>query len=255
MMRPALLVLLLCAALAATGCTRTSEGVATAGGESRAATGSSEPSSIWGTSPTRTFETAPPDPQEDYAEPGVVPTTQTPAPAGVVCAPIVLPPVRTVAQVSDPLAPTATVAVPEGWSMSSGGGDPAGARLQGPDMSATVTIARTSLDPAAAFRDYTDNLTDGYAISTVSTLPGQMCGYSGQRLVGILSDGREGTDGGEGTGSPGGIGTVQYEDRIVHVPASAQNYLIAVHVEAPADTPGFDAAALQLTDDFEIGLP
>ncbi len=56
-------------------------------------------------------------------------------------------------------------------------------------------------------------------------------------------------DGGEGKE------TVQYEDRPVHLPASAQNYLIAAHLAVPADSAGFDAAALQLTDDFEIGLP
>ena len=233
--------MLLCAALASAACTRTNEGVATVGGDHRAAKELSGSSGTRGTSPARTTESTPPDPQEDFVEPGVVPTT--PAPAGAVCAPIVAPRARTVVQVSDPLAPTATVAVPEGWSMSSGGRDPGGALLQGPDITATVTIVPTSLDPAAAFRDYTDNLTDGYAISTVSTLPGQMCGYSGQQLIGVLSDGGEGKE------------TVQYEDRIVHVPASTENYLIAVHVEAPADTPGFDAAALQLTDDFEIGLP
>ena len=230
MIRTPVALLLVCAAVVASGCTRSSDGAPTAG-----APGSS------GALEAPATETVQPDPREPDPQPGVVPTTQGPAPAASVCAPAELPPVRTVAQVSDPAAPTATVGVPQGWSMSSGGGDPEGARLQGEaGMSATVTIAPTPLDPAAAFRDYTDELTEGSVITTVSILPADMCGFSGQRLMGILSDGTQ---------------TVQYEDRIVHVPAPAQDYLIAVHVEAPSGAPGFDAAAALLTGDFEIGLP
>lgn len=234
MTRPGLVAALLGAVLVSAACTRMSDGVALTDGERQ----KSAPS--WGTSQPSTTQTAQPDPRADNVEPGVMPTAQTAAPAGAVCVPEVLSPVRTVAQVSDPLAPTATVVVPQGWSVSATGDDPAGARMQGPGMDAIVTIARTSLDPAAAFREYVDNLTSGFSISTVSTLPGQMCGYSGQRLIGILSDGEE---------------TVQYEDRVVHVPTAAADYLIVVHVEAPADTPGFDEPASQLTEDFEIGLP
>ena len=48
----------------------------------------------------------------------------------------------------------------------------------------------------------------------------------------------------------------QFEDRIVHVwTNNDKNYLVAVHVQAPTGTPGFDAAAEQLTEDFEIVLP
>ena len=235
--RPGPASVLLCAALVATACTRMSDGAAIGAGEPKAAT---DHSGSWGSSPAPTAATAPPDPQEDYAEPGVVPTTQARASGTSVCAPQVPPPVRTVARVADPLAPKATVGVPEGWSMSSGDGDPVGARLQGPDMEATVSINRTSLEPAEAFRNYTDDLTSGYSISTVSTLADPMCGFSGQRLIGVLSDGEE---------------TLEYEDRVIHVPAMPQDYLISVHVEAAADAPGFDEAASRLTEDFEIGLP
>ncbi|MGB3355039.1 MAG: hypothetical protein WBB00_19995 [Mycobacterium sp.] len=229
-MRRGVLALVLCATLVASACTRTDQGVPTSDGERRAATATYE---------MPTSETDPPDPQEGD-EPGVVPT-MAPGAAGTVCAPPDLPPVRTVAQISDPAAPTATVGVPDGWSMSSGGGDPVGARLEGPSgMRATVTIAATSLAPAAAFRRYSDDLTEDSVVSTVSLLPGEMCGYSGQQLMGILSDGTD---------------TVQYEDRLVHVPAPAQDYLIAIHVEAPSDTPGFEDAASLVTGDFEIGLP
>jgi hypothetical protein len=76
MTRTGLAALLVCAAIVTSACTRTNDGVATAGSEQeRAATTS-------GTSETPTTETAEPDPREDDPEPGVVPTTQTPAPAG-----------------------------------------------------------------------------------------------------------------------------------------------------------------------------
>ena len=209
-------------------CTRTSDGVPTAGGGDRQVT------------TTETSEAAPPGPgQWDDSEPGVVPTTKPPAPAGTVCAPPALPPVRTIAQVSDPGAPTATVGVPDGWSTTPAG-DPEGARLQGPEgMEAVVTISVTPLDPAAAFREYVDALTADATVSTVSTLPGEMCGYSGQKLMGMVSDNAQ---------------SVEYEDRIVHVNTAGEDYLIVVHVEAPSGTPGFDEAASVLTEDFEIGI-
>ena len=183
---------------------------------------------------------APTSEAQDYPVPGIVATTEPPRP----CDPGGSTPVNVVARVSDPDAPTATVGVPDGWSMSSGRADPEGARVQGPDgMWATVTISPTPLEPAAAFRQYEDDRTAGASISTLSLLPAELCGYSGQRLIGILSDGLEGAE------------TVEYEDRIVHVPGPTQDYLIAVRVEAPSGTPGFDEAAAELTEDFGIGLP
>ncbi|MCV7150491.1 hypothetical protein H7I57_04170 [Mycobacterium pyrenivorans] len=222
---PVWVAIILSSACVVPACTRSSDGVPTAA-EREVTT-------------TETSEAAPPSPgQWDDSEPGVVPTTQPPAPAGTVSVPPVLPPVRTVAQVSDPGAPTATVGVPDGWSMSSGNGDPEGARLEGPEgMEAVVTITPTPLDPA--FREYVDALTEDATVSTVSTLPGELCGYSGQKLMGMLSDNAQ---------------SVEYEDRIVHVDTAAQDYLIVVHVEAPSGTPGFDDAASVLTGDFEIGL-
>ena len=64
----------------------------------------------------------------------------------------------------------------------------------------------------------------------------------GQRLMGVL----------EKTDSPQ---TVEYKARIVHVPSAGQAYLIAVYIEAPGETPGFDEAATLVTGDFEIALP
>lgn len=106
-------------------------------------------------------------------------------------------------------------------------------------MEAVVTITPTGLDPAAAFCEYVDVLTADATVSTVSTLPGELCGYSGQKLMGRLSDNAQ---------------SVEYEDRIVHVGTGAKDYLIVVHVEAPSRTAGFDDAASVLTEDFEIGL-
>ncbi|MDG4663950.1 hypothetical protein [Mycobacterium sp. 236(2023)] len=200
---------LVCVALALPACTQTSDGVPAAAEQSSA------------TNPTSA-------------------TSVTSAPAGAPCAPAALPPVRVTAEIPEPGAPKAVVGVPDGWSMTAA---PGGARLEGPDgMWATVTIAPSSPDAEEAFRTYTDDMTAETDISTVSVLPGELCGYPGQKLMGVLT----------GTDTPG---SVQYEARIVHVTAAGQAYLIAVYVEAPGETPGFDAAATVVTGDFEISLP
>lgn len=209
------------------GCVRTSDGVPVAA--QRVATGTSS-SSV----PTQ---------QGDQSVYGVVPTTRSPVPPNLLACPqAVQPPVRMTAHVADPHAPRITVAVPDGWGMSAGTGD-VGGRLQGPaGMQATVTIALTQLDPAAAFKKYADDLTGRSAVSSISVLPGELCGFSGQKLTGAWSDTPQ--------------HAVQFSDHIVHVwTNSGTNYLVAVHVEAPTDTPGFDAAAALLTADFEIVLP
>ena len=146
------------------------------------------------------------------------------------------------AEVDDPRAPRITVGVPDRWSMSAGTGD-VGGRLAGPGgMEATVTIAATQLDPSTAFRKYADDLMAESAVSSVSVVSGQLCGYSGQKLMGAWSETPQ--------------NALQYEDRIVHIwTNSGDNYLVAVHVQAPPGTPGFDSAAALLTEDFEIVLP
>ena len=112
-------------------------------------------------------------------------------------------PVTAVAQVSDPAAPKITVAVPDGWSREPGSGD-VGVRMQGPDgMFATVTIAQTKLDPAAAFTEYADKVMAVSAVSSVSVLPAELCGYSGQKLMGAWSDTPQ--------------QSVEFLDRIVHI--------------------------------------
>jgi len=210
-------------------CVRISEGVPVAGETPR---GAATPSAT--TVPTQ---------QGEPSTFGVVPTTRAPVPPSTVaCSQTIKPSVRMTAEVDDPHAPRITVGVPDKWSMTAGNGD-VGGKLDGPgDMQATVTIALTQLEPAAAFRKYTDDLMAESAVSSVSVLPGQLCGYSGQKLMGAWSDTPQ--------------NAVEYQDRIVHIwTNSGNNYLVAVHVQAPTGTPGFDAAAALLTEDFEIVLP
>ncbi len=236
-MRRALVATAMAVAVLAPACTRISDGLPVAGPDAQGPVSGPATDSAAPTTSRRpaTSPVAPDDP--DYPVPGVVATTKPPE----LCDPGGSTPVSVVAQVSDPEAPTATVGVPDGWSMASGRADPEGARMQGPEaMRAIVTISPTPLGPADAFRQYEDDRTAGASISTLSLLPAELCGYSGQRLIGILSDGSE---------------TVEYEDRIVHVPGPTQDYLIAVRVEASSGATGFDEAAAQLTEDFGIGLP
>ena len=83
-----------------------------------------------------------------------------------------------------------------------------------------------------------------YAVNGVVPVVGArvLVPFSGQKLMGAWSDTPQ--------------NAVQYEDRIVHIwTNSGNNYLVAVHVQAPTGTPGFDAAAEGLTDDFDIALP
>lgn len=119
-------------------------------------------------------------------------------------------------RIDDPKAPTVAVGVPDGWTTTP---SPDGMTLQGPGMSGTVTIEATPMGPAQAFRRYADDLTAESELSTLSLLPAETCGFSGQKLMGQLDD-------------------VVYEARIVHVPG----YLIAVYAEAP-------------TGGLRIGLP
>ena len=78
------------------------------------------------------------------------------------------------------------------------------------------------------------------AVSSVSVLPAELCGYSGQKLMGAWSDTPQ--------------QSVEFLDRIVHVWTNAGDYLVAVHVQAPAGTAGFDAAVGgAASTDFAVG--
>ena len=212
-------------------CVRTSDGVPIAG---ERGAGTVVPSS-----PSAPSASQQPGAQSTF---GVMPTTRAPVPPNTVaCSQTIQPSVRMTAEVDDPQAPRITVGVPDKWSMTAGTGD-VGGKLDGPGgMEATITIASTQLDPAAAFRKYADDQMAESPVSTVSVLPGELCGFSGQKLMGAWSDTTQ--------------NAVEYEDRIVHSWTNGNDYLVAVHVQAPTGTPGFDSAAALLTEDFEIVLP
>lgn len=148
--------------------------------------------------------------------------------------------VGTVAQVSDPAAPRITVAAPDGWTSEPGQGDVA-LTLSGPDgMTGTVTIASTTLDPAAAFADYAAMLRRSKPDLQVDTMGAQFCGYSSQKLTGTF------------LGPPG---TLDFADRITHIWTNTNRYLVTTHLEGPADAPGFDTAKTALMQDFAVVIP
>jgi hypothetical protein len=149
--------------------------------------------------------------------------------------------IGTVAQVADPTAPRITVMVPDGWTSEPGQGDTA-LTLTGPDgMSGSVTIAATLLDPAAAFADYAATLARSRpGLQLVDTTGGKFCGYSSQKLIGTF---------------PGPAGTLHFSDRITHIWTNTRKYLVAVHLESPAVTPGYQAAKTALMQDFAVVIP
>lgn len=224
------------ALVALSGCARVSEGepLAEPMGSERAT-----PTSV----PVQPSGTTDPQSAPDQDSPGVLPTQRSPLPANVVaCAPPSRPPVSVAAAIADAAAPRLTVGVPEGWSFTQGSGDVA-VKMQGPhNMSASVTIAPTTLDPEAAFRDYTDKLMEKSSVSTVSILPAELCDYSGQKLMGTWSG-----------DSP--ENSIEFFDRVIHVWTNAGDFLVGIHVEAPAGVDGFDAASRVITDDVELTIP
>ena len=233
-------VMLCCAVLTAVSCAKPGQGTPVADSVTAATTATT-------TATSAATTTAPADPGTatgvtGHPDFGVVPTSTAAIPAGAVtCEPEPRPAVGMVAKVADAKAPVVTVAVPEGWSMQSGAGD-IGAEFTGPaGMSATVRIAATTLDPQAAFAEYAEALTAEAAESSLSVLPAELCGYSGQKMLGAVSDTPE--------------GSAEFVDRVVHVWTNTGDYLVSVHTEAPADTDGFDAPAGELTGDFEVRIP
>ena len=197
-----------------------------------------------GTATTPAAPTTSPGSWEDFEMPafGVVPTERTRLPANADTCPVDgTGNVTFGAKVSDPAAPQLVVGVPAGFLPSTGDGDVA-ATMRGPDgMSATVTIVSTELAPEAAFEQYSDKLTAGKEFSSVSVLPGDLCGYSGQRLMGSLAD------------KPGH--GVDFRDRIIHIWTNTKSYLVAIHLQGPATVAGFDAADSVLMANFGIVIP
>ncbi len=225
-----------CAALAAalvSSCGRSADGVAVTAG-SASPTSTSVVAAPATTTTTTTSSTEPPA-SSVY---GVVPTTRAAVPS---CDQVSTATATTVAVVADPAAPRITLGVPAGWTVAPGSGD-VGARLSGPDaMSATVSITPSPVDAATAFTRYSDRVMAAAPISSVSVLPAELCGYSGQKLMGNWSD------------APGQ--SKEFADRIAHIWTTTKDYLVAIHVQAPTGSPGFDAATSVLMDDFGIGIP
>ena len=217
------------------GCAETSVGHPVA--DSSQASSATTTSTSTSTSPSSTTSTTS---TPEFPTMGVVPTLpDTIPPNALICLPPPNPGAAATVQISDPAAPRIVMSLPEGWSAAPA---PAGLTLTGPaGMSGAVTITETTLDPAAAFGKYADDITAAAPISSVSILPADHCGFSGQRLMGVLS------------GSAAGSQT--YEDRIAHVWTNTKDYLVVIHVTAPQGSPAFDAAAAVLTADFAVTIP
>ena len=234
-MRRLVLVAAVIAAFVTGGCAETSDGHPVADTSSTSGPTSTSTSSSTSSS-TSTTETTPPE----FPTMGVTPTLRDAVPPNaLVCLPTPAPGTPATAQIADAGAPKIIIAMPEGWTTAP---SPQGLALTGPDgMSGSVEISQTDLDAAAAFEKYADDLAAKAPISSISVLPAENCGYSGQRLMGVLS------------GGPGG--KVSYEDRIAHIWTNAKAYLVVIHVATPQGSSAFDAATSAMTADFAITLP
>lgn len=108
-------------------------------------------------------------------------------------------------------------------------------------MTGSLTVVPTDLGPAAAFDKYADDVSAKAPISAINVRPAEFCGYSSQELFGTLSGGPE--------------ETIDYADRVAHIWTNTANYLVAVHLQAPKDTAGFDDVKAMLMRDFQVVIP
>lgn len=229
----------------ASACAKPSQGTAVAGdrGTSSAATSTAAlpatQTSATGTStsPTQTGVSGP-------STFGVVETTRAPlTPGAQTCAsPQRGPGTQLITYVkgSSPGTPEIEFLVPGEWTSKVGPDD--ALDLTGPDgLSGRVTVTPTQLGPVEAFDKYNEDAMGKAPISAQSLLPAELCGYSGQKMIGSWS--------GSG-GDP-----LQYADRTAHVWTNAADYLVAIHVQGPQKAPGFDAASEVILGDFGIRIP
>jgi hypothetical protein len=143
------------------------------------------------------------------------------------------------ASVPDPVAPTITIPLPDGWNSAPDTGDVALTSI-GPDgMSVRVTITPTDLEPGGAFLRYAADLRARRPGVQVTVAPAQFCGYSSQLLSGTFA----------------GPGAVDFADRITHIWTNAKAFLVVVHLEGPAGAPGFDAAKSTTMQQFAVVIP
>jgi hypothetical protein len=195
--------------------------------------------------PTGTSSTTPATSSPTAFDPGVVETTKVPlTPMAQTCESAEREPGAqqvSFVQGSRPDTPTIELLTPQGWTSTPSQDDPT-LRLTGPDgLSGTVTVASTPLGPAEAFGKYSDDAMAKAPIATLSLLPAELCGYSGQKLMGTWSN---------SDGKP-----VQYRDRIAHVWTAGDSYLVAIHLEGPQGAPGFADAEELMMRDFGIRIP
>lgn len=219
----------LCAAALAVGCTRVVDGAAQAPESPQAAASTSAPAGPTGAPPTMGVVSTLPD----TVPPNALVCLQLPRNGGGV---------SIAAVVGDPAAPRIVLSAPSGWAATPDPRDATAIALTGPDgLTGRITIARTDLPPAEAFERYSNQQLARAPIGSVSLLPADFCGYSGQRIIGSWSGGPD--------------GDVVYEDRVNHIWTNTGSYLVAIHVQAPKGAPGFDAAKEQLLQDYSITIP
>ncbi|MEB3982931.1 hypothetical protein OQ968_16855 [Mycobacterium sp. 663a-19] len=139
--------------------------------------------------------------------------------------------------VADPRAPLIVLPLPDGWNPVPGTGDVA-LTSTGPDgMSVKVTITPTDLDPGGAFLRYATDLRTAKPGVKVNVAPAQFCGYSSQLLSGTVP------------------GAVDFADRITHIWTNTKAYLVVIHLQGPAGTPGFEAAKSTVMQQFAVVIP
>jgi len=221
------------------GCSESTDGTGTAAPDA----GSSPAGTSAATSTATASATTEPSPPEMPVF-GVLETTRRPlGPDALTCEPPERPAGAQQVSFSQPAPgiPLITIMIPETWTTAVAQNDPT-MSMTGPDgLTGRLTVTPTDLDPAAAFEKYSDDVTAEAPISSVSVLPAELCGYSGQELMGMLS-------GGEGDG-------IEYRDRIAHVWTDGPSYLVAIHVEGPQGGEALSAAADLILADFGVQIP
>ncbi len=132
--------------------------------------------------------------------------------------------------------------MPGGWIARTGSGD-VGVADGGPRRHVgDGDDCADELDPGGGVPRYADQVTAAAAVSSVSVLPAEMCGYSGQKLMGAWSDTPQ--------------QSVEFLDRIVHVWTNTDRLSGRdPRRRRRAGTDGFDAAATVLIEDFGIRIP
>ncbi len=219
------------------GCTRSAEAPVAEPAPAETAT-TAAPTTT--TAPATTSAAEEPHTLPDY---GVVETTKRTVGAGETTCEPETPPVNPMqVRGAAPGSPTVIIGVPDGFSAGAAPAGDVALNLVGPDgMTATVSVTPTTLDAAAAFQKYADARAADYEIVSVSVLPGELCGYSGQELMGTLAD------------KPGQ--GIAYFDRVVHVWTNDGDFLVAVRVQGPHGTAALEPAKTVLLGDFGIRMP